>query len=215
MARICSGLFLLHLIMLKVGITGGIGAGKSVVCKIFEVLNIPVYNADEAAKMLMESDQDLIKQIKESFTDEAYTKGKLNRKFLSDLIFNDSSKREKLNSIVHPFVIQNGNEWMNQQKSPYAIKEAALIFESGSQESLDHIIGVFAPNSLRINRTMKRDLTTRENVIYRMQSQLDEKIKMKLCDDVIINDEQHLLIEQVLNIHERLCKKAMEKSKHE
>ena len=201
--------------MLKVGITGGIGAGKSVVCKIFEVLNIPVYNADEAAKMLMERDHDLVKQIKESFTDEAYSKGKLNRKFLSDLIFNDSSKREKLNSIVHPFVIQNGYEWMNQQKSPYAIKEAALIFESGSQESLDHIIGVFAPNSLRINRTMKRDLTTRENVIFRMQSQLDEKIKMKLCDDVIINDEQHLLIEQVLNIHERLCKKAMEKSKHE
>jgi dephospho-CoA kinase len=201
--------------MLKVGITGGIGAGKSVVCKIFEVLNIPVYNADEAAKMLMERDHDLVKQIKESFTDEAYSKGKLNRKFLSDLIFNDSSKREKLNSIVHPFVIQNGYEWMNQQKSPYAIKEAALIFESGSQESLDHIIGVFAPNSLRINRTMKRDLTTRENVMFRMQSQLDEKIKMKLCDDVIINDEQHLLIEQVLNIHERLCKKAMEKSKHE
>ncbi len=201
--------------MLKVGITGGIGAGKSVVCKIFEVLNIPVYNADEAAKMLMERDHDLVKQIKESFTDEAYSKGKLNRKFLSDLIFNDSSKREKLNSIVHPVVIQNGYEWMNQQKSPYAIKEAALIFESGSQESLDHIIGVFAPNSLRINRTMKRDLTTRENVMFRMQSQLDEKIKMKLCDDVIINDEQHLLIEQVLNIHERLCKKAMEKSKHE
>ena len=214
-ARTCSGLFLLHLVMLKVGVTGGIGAGKSIVCKIFEVLGVPVYYADEAAKELMQQNEKLIAELKIHFSDAVYDGVNLNRKYLSNLIFNNPEKRELLNTIVHPYVIQDGIEWMKKQQSPYAIKEAALIFESGSQESLDHIIGVFAPNSLKILRTIKRDHSTREEVLQKIESQIEDGIKMKLCDDVITNDDQHLLIPQVIAIHEKLCRMAVEKNRDE
>ena len=214
-ARTCSGLFLLHLVMLKVGVTGGIGAGKSIVCKIFEVLGVPVYYADEAAKELMQQNEKLIAELKIHFSDAVYDGINLNRKYLSNLIFNKPEKRELLNTIVHPYVIQDGIDWMKKQQSPYAIKEAALIFESGSQESLDHIIGVFAPNSLKILRTIKRDHSTREEVLQKIESQIEDGIKMKLCDDVITNDEQHLLVPQVIAIHEKLCRMAVEKNRDE
>ena len=214
-ARTCSGLFLLHLIMLKVGVTGGIGAGKTLVCKIFEVLGVPVYYADEAAKELMQQNEKLIAELKIHFSDAVYDGINLNRKYLSNLIFNNPEKRELLNTIVHPYVIQDGIDWMKKQQSPYAIKEAALIFESGSQESLDHIIGVFAPNSLKILRTIKRDHSTREEVLQKIESQIEDGIKMKLCDDVITNDDQHLLIPQVIAIHEELCRMAVEKNRDE
>ena len=214
-ARTCSGLFLLHLVMLKVGVTGGIGAGKSIVCKIFEVLGVPVYYADEAAKELMQQNEKLIAELKIHFSDAVYDGVNLNRKYLSNLIFNNPEKRELLNTIVHPYVIQDGIDWMKKQQSPYAIKEAALIFESGSQESLDHIIGVFAPNSLKILRTIKRDHSTREEVLQKIESQIEDGIKMKLCDDVITNEEQHLLVPQVIAIHEKLCRMAVEKNRDE
>ena len=214
-ARTCSGLFLLHLIMLKVGVTGGIGAGKTLVCKIFEVLGVPVYYADEAAKELMQQNEKLIAELKIHFSDAVYDGINLNRKYLSNLIFNKPEKRELLNTIVHPYVIQDGIDWMKKQQSPYAIKEAALIFESGSQNSLDHIIGVFAPNSLKILRTIKRDHSTREEVLQKIESQIEDGIKMKLCDDVITNDEQHLLVPQVIAIHEKLCRMAVEKNRDE
>jgi dephospho-CoA kinase len=214
-ARTCSGLFLLHLVMLKVGVTGGIGAGKTLVCKIFEVLGVPVYYADEAAKELMQQNEKLIAELKIHFSDTVYDGVNLNRKYLSNLIFNNPEKRELLNNIVHPYVIQDGIEWMKKQQSPYAIKEAALIFESGSQESLDYIIGVFAPNSLKILRTIKRDHSSREEVLQKIESQIEDEIKMKLCDDVITNDEQHLLIPQVIAIHEKLCRMAVEKNRDE
>lgn len=201
--------------MLKVGVTGGIGAGKSMVCKIFEILGTPVYYADEAAKKLMQQNEKLIAELKIHFSDAIYEGDTLNRKYLSGLVFNNPSKRELLNKIVHPYVIQDGIDWMKNQQSRYAIKEAALIFESGSQASLDHIIGVFAPNALKIHRTIKRDQSTREEIIQKIASQIDDGIKMKLCDDVIINDEQHMLVHQVLAIHEKLCRLAVEKNKDE
>jgi dephospho-CoA kinase len=201
--------------MLKVGVTGGIGAGKTLVCKIFEVLGVPVYYADEAAKELMQQNEKLIAELKIHFSDTVYDGVNLNRKYLSNLIFNNPEKRELLNNIVHPYVIQDGIEWMKKQQSPYAIKEAALIFESGSQESLDYIIGVFAPNSLKILRTIKRDHSSREEVLQKIESQIEDEIKMKLCDDVITNDEQHLLIPQVIAIHEKLCRMAVEKNRDE
>ena len=205
-----SGLFYLHLVMLKVGLTGGIGAGKSTVAHIFEVLGIPVYHADQEAKKLMQTHPTLIEKIKIAFSEKAYVEGILDRKFLSSLAFNDKEKLELLNSIVHPFTIQDGKEWMEKQSSPYVIKEAALIFESGSQGEFDSIIGVFAPPAMRIHRTIQRDHVEREKVLNRMEKQLDENIKMKLCDHVLINNDQTLLIPQVIALHDKLLQLSTE-----
>jgi dephospho-CoA kinase len=198
--------------MLKVGLTGGIGAGKSIVAKVFEVLGIPVYQADDAAKKLMETNKELMDLIKINFSENAYVEGKLNRKFLADIVFNDKEKLKVLNSLVHPFTIQDGIDWMNKQDAPYAIKEAALIFESGSQHAFDVIIGVFAPQAMRVNRTLKRDQTTRELVLERMENQLDDSLKMKLCNEILINDEQKLLLPQIVSLHLKLIQMSFLKS---
>ena len=194
--------------MLKIGITGGIGSGKSTVAKLFEVLGIPVYYADDAAKQLMNENEVLKQQVQKEFGNEAYTNGKLNRKYIADIVFTNPEKLELLNSIVHPATLKDAEEWMNKQTTPYTIKEAALIFESGAQEQLDYVIGVYAPTPLRIQRTMQRDNISREEVIARMNKQIDETIKMRLCDFVITNDEQELLIPQVLTLHQNLIKQA-------
>lgn len=190
--------------MLRVGLTGGIGSGKSTVAKIFEVLGIPVYYADTAAKRLMNEDEELKKNIITHFGKESYKGDQLNRQYIASLVFNNKEKLELLNALTHPVTIRDANEWMQQQISPYTIKEAALVFESGSAEYLDHVIGVYTPAPLRIHRIMQRDNTTREEVLQRMSRQIDEDIKMKLCDTVLINDEQQLLIHQVLQTHEKL-----------
>ena len=192
--------------MLKIGITGGIGSGKSIVAKVFEHLDIPVYNADTAAKSLMEKDPALRASITELFGPEAYLNGTLNRSFISSLVFKDSRLLAALNALVHPATIQYGNEWMNRQSAPYVIKEAALIFESGTQAELDYVIGVYAPQALRIHRVMQRDTVTREQVMQRMANQLDESLKMKLCDFVVMNDDQQLVLPQVLALHEKFLK---------
>ncbi len=196
--------------MLRVGITGGIGSGKSTVARIFEVLGIPVYYADAAAKRLMNEDEEIKKAIIAQFGPESYKDGKLNRAYISPIVFNDSTQLEKLNAITHPATIRDANEWMQKQNTAYTIKEAALIFESGSVEFLDHVIGVYTPLPLRVQRIMQRDGITREQVAQRMDRQLDENIKMKLCDSVLVNDEQQLLIPQVLALHSRLMSLAGE-----
>ena len=150
--------------ILKVGITGGIGTGKTTVAKVFEVLGIPVYYADDAAKRIMNEDQLLKAQLLQLFGTETYIDGKLNRKYLSRLVFNDEEKLAQLNAIVHPATLADAGKWMQQQTTPYAIKEAALIFESGAQAQLDKVIGVFAPAPVRIQRVMKRDGVSREEV---------------------------------------------------
>ena len=190
--------------MLKVGITGGIGSGKSTVAHIFETLGIPVYYADAAAKKLMNEDEKLKQQVQQLFGEAAYTSGQLNRAFVAAQVFNNPEKLALLNSIVHPATIADAEKWMQQQSAPYAIKEAALIFESGAQENLDKVIGVFAPKTIRIKRVMDRDGITREEVLARMNKQINETIKMRLCNYVITNDEQQLLIPQVLAVHEKL-----------
>jgi len=196
--------FNLSSLMLRVGLTGGIGSGKSTVAKIFEVLGIPVYYADKAAKYLMNTDEELKKAIIKHFGEESYTNDQLNRPYIASLVFNDKEKLDLLNSFTHPATIRDANKWMLQQTSPYNIKEAALIFESGSAEHLDYVIGVYAPLPLRIKRLMDRDQITREEVQQRMSRQIDEDIKMRLCNTVIINDEQQLVTTQVLQLHERL-----------
>ncbi len=190
--------------MLKVGITGGIGSGKSTVSKIFEVLGIPVYYADDAARRIMNEDEVLKTAIIKEFGEETYTNGALNRSYLAAKVFNDQHQLEKLNALVHPATLRDADDWMKKQNSPYTLKEAALIFESGAQQQLDFVIGVYAPATLRIHRAMKRDAISKEEVTARMDKQMDETIKMKLCDFIITNDEQQAVLPQVLQLHEKL-----------
>ena len=190
--------------MLRVGLTGGIGSGKSTVAKIFEVLSVPVYYADDVAKKIMNSDEELKKAIKEHFGEESYINDQLNRPYIASLVFNNKEKLELLNSLTHPATIRDASKWMQQQTSSYTIKEAALIFESGSAEHLDYVIGVYAPLPLRIKRLMHRDHITKEEIQQRMSRQIDEEIKVRLCDAIIINDEQQMVTTQVLQLHEQL-----------
>ncbi|WP_462221122.1 dephospho-CoA kinase [Ferruginibacter sp.] len=190
--------------MLKIGLTGGIGGGKSTVAKVFEVLGMPVYYADDAAKKLMNEEGPLKQQIQKIFGATAYRNGQLDRKYVADIVFKKPDKLQLLNALVHPATINDAQKWMQRQRTSYAIKEAALIFESGAQQKLDYVIGVFAPTPLRIQRTMQRDGITEEEVIARINKQLDENSKMQLCDFVIINDEKQLLIPQVVEVHKKI-----------
>lgn len=192
--------------MIRVGITGGMGTGKSTVAAVFAAMGIPVFDADSTARRIMNSDPVLQQQIIASFGVEAYAGGQLNRSWMAERVFQNEAELAVLNQLVHPAVIAAGEKWMQQQKTPYAIKEAAIIFESGSQRWLDFIIGVTAPLSLRIQRVMHRSQLTRDEILKRMDQQMDDAIKMKLCDAVIINDEQHALIPQVLSIHNSILK---------
>ena len=196
--------------VLRIGITGGIGSGKSTVAHIFNVLGIPVYDADAAAKKLMSEDEMLKKSIINAFGTGSYIEGELNRKYLSEAVFNDENKIKLLNSLVHPATIKDANEWMKKQNAPYLIKEAALIFESGSDKFLDKIIGVKSPLSLRTERTMKRNHLTAEEVESRMKFQMNEAKKMELCDFIIENNEKEMLIPQVLHLHEKLLRQSIQ-----
>ena len=188
--------------MLKIGLTGGIGSGKSTVAKIFETLGIPVYYADTEAKRLMNSSETLKKVIRQNFGEATYENDQLNRKYLGGIVFNNPEKLELLNALIHPVTINDAEQWMQQQSAPYSIKEAALLFESGAAENLDLIVGVYAPQALRIKRVMKRDGLTADEIMKRINRQVNEEMKMKLCDFVITNNEQELLIPQVLKLHQ-------------
>lgn len=201
--------------MLKIGITGGIGSGKSTVARVFETLGIPVYSADDAAKRLMQDDPELKKQIIELLGESAYENGKLNRAWISAQTFGNPETVQKLNAIVHPVTIRDAAEWMARQKTHYTLKEAALIFESGAEKSLDYVIGVSAPEDLRIRRVMERDGTSREAILKRMQNQLNEDEKMKRCDFVIYNDEIQMIIPQVLALHQQLLQLSQRPAQHE
>jgi dephospho-CoA kinase len=190
--------------MLKVGLTGGIGSGKSTVAAIFEVLGVPVYYADQAAKRLMHENAELKNKIIDQFGTEAYRDGVLNRDYLAAKVFSDPQQLALLNSFVHPLTIADAAAWMNRQRSPYTIKEAALIFESGANTSLDYVIGVSSPETLRIKRVMERDKISAEQVMARLHKQMNEADKMKKCDFLLFNDEQQLLVPQVIQLHEKL-----------
>lgn len=198
---------------LNIGLTGGIGSGKSTVAKVFSLLAIPVYDADAASKRLYHTDPELKAALKKQFGESIYTNDLLNRTQLAAIVFNDREKLALLNSLVHPPTIRDAETWMRQQTAPYVIKEAALLFESGSVAGLDCVIGVRAPVHLRIKRAMDRDGSTREQVLNRMSRQIDEDIKMRLCDFVINNSEQELVIPQVLALHKKLLALAVAKNK--
>lgn len=196
--------------MQKIGITGSIGSGKSIVCKIFEQLGVPIYNADERAKLLMISNAEIINKVKFLFGHESYSEtGELNRKHLSDIAFNNKDLLTQLNQIVHPIVFKDFDNWLlkkEQLNINYIIKEAALMFETDSYKKLDKFIVVTAPMELRISRTMQRDSILKEQVLSRMNNQLSQEEKLAKADYEIINDEQTSLIEQVFSLHQLLNK---------
>src|SRR4051812_11711551 len=198
--------------MLRIGLTGGIGSGKTTIAKIFELLKVPVYYADDASKRLYHTDAGLMKDIKKHFGEDVYTNDQLNRSKLAAIVFADPDKLELLNQLVHPPTIRDAEEWMLKQTAPYVIKEAALLFESGSAKGLDYIIGVQAPSHYRIKRVIERDGVRREDVISRANRQIDEEIKMRLCDFVIINNDQELVIPQVLELHSKFLEASLNPS---
>ncbi|WP_018628105.1 dephospho-CoA kinase [Niabella aurantiaca] len=190
--------------MLKVGITGGIGSGKTLVASIFHTLGIPVYDADSAARQLMNSSPEIREQVTRLFGADTYKNGQLDRQLLGTRVFGDPQKLKQLNEVVHPVTIRNSQEWFTRQTTPYAIKEAAIFFESGSDQYVDYMIGVTASEALRIRRTMERSHLTETQVRERMRQQMDEAEKMRRCHFVIDNNETISLIAQVMNIHKKL-----------
>ena len=197
-------------VSLKVGITGGIGSGKSVVAKIFSILGIPIYYADDRAKWLMIQDQELSEQIKKEFGVESYLPdGSINRSFLAKTVFADPEKVKKINSVVHPAVGNDFLKWAELQTTPYVLKEAALIFETGGKKSLDYVINVSSPLKIRVARTLMRDPhRSEEQVNQIINQQMPDEEKNELADFVIKNTDNKLLIPQVLSIHEKLMTTA-------
>ncbi|PWS26636.1 dephospho-CoA kinase [Pedobacter yonginense] len=190
--------------MYKVGITGGIGSGKTTVCKVFEVLGIPVFYADTVAKEIMVEDVLLIAGIKDTFGSESYFEdGKLNNKHLAGIVFKDEAALAKLNALVHPAVFRAYDVWESQIPSnvPYTLKEAALLFESQSYKMCDTSILVTAPLQTKLDRVMLRDGVSAEQVKARMDKQLSDEEKMKMANHFIVNDEEHSIIEQVMMLH--------------
>lgn len=191
---------------LKVGLTGGIGSGKTTVSQIFKTMGIPVYDADQHAKRILAEEYEVKKKVIALLGSSAYSKeGKLNREYIAANVFGNKGKLRLLNAIVHPAVAKDSLNWHRQQKDvPYTIKEAALIYEAGSVVYLDKVITVAAPYELRINRTMSRDDISREEVLARMKHQLPQEEKVERADFVILNDRNQMLIPQIVNIHRQL-----------
>lgn len=191
---------------MKIGITGGIGSGKTFICQLFKALAVPVYNADDEAKKLMNTDLRIRESLIATFGEATYKDGVLDRAFLAQQIFSDKEKLELVNGIVHPIVIQAAKDWAEQQKARYSLKEAALLFESGSYKDLDYTILVTAPLSVRVQRVMERDGVTEEQVMERISKQLTDEEKIKMADFIIINDGITPLLPQVWSLHQKFLK---------
>ena len=185
---------------IKVGVTGAIGAGKTFVSSIFEKLGFPVFNSDIEAKKCMQSDVYLIEQIKVVFGDKVYANNILQKNILSEIIFNDNDKLKSLNHLIHPVVSKNFINWCGNQNSDIIIKEAAILFESGSNNILDKIICVSAKEDIRIKRVMSRDKCDKNHVLSIMSKQMTQKEKEKLSDFIIINDDKKLLMPQIIDV---------------
>lgn len=192
--------------MLKVGITGGMGSGKTTVARMFEVLGVPVYYADDAGKRLMQTDPVLKAGIIKLLGHQAYfADGRLNRSFIAGQVFGNAKKLAALNALVHPAVQHDSALWMEKNAgSPYVLKEAAILFESGSYRQLHLVIGVDAPFELRVRRIMQRDNISRQQITERLSKQMDADEKMKLCRFVVKNDDATAIIPQVLRLHQNL-----------
>ncbi len=186
---------------LKLGVTGGIGSGKTTVCRVFAVLGIPVYSADEEARKIQESDGELMDEINRLAGKNLYTTGKLDRPELARLIFNNRDLLEKVNSLVHPIVSGNFKKWITEQDSPYTIMEAAILFESGAYRIMDKILTVVTPVEERIDRLVKGNRLTREQVMERIKNQIDDESRIKRSDYIIFNSENDMIIPAILGVH--------------
>ena len=191
--------------MLKVGLTGGIGSGKTTVCNVFRHLGIPVYHADIHARILSEVDGDIKKALSGLVGDDIYTESGLNRKKLSQMIFVNRSLLQKVNEIIHPKVLEHFSKWINEHlETNYIIHEAAILFESGMNPLFDKIITVSAPEDTRISRIMKRDGVTENDVKNIIKNQWPESRKRNISDYIIINDQKQMILPQILKIHNEL-----------
>jgi dephospho-CoA kinase len=193
---------------LKLGVTGGIGSGKTTVCRIFNVLGIPVFGADSEARSIMDSDETVIRKVNALTNKDMYTEGSLDRVELASLIFNDRDMLEKINKIIHPVVFARFMEWEKTQEAVYVILEAAILFESGSSKFLDRVVTVVAPEEERIERVVKRNSLSREQIRERINNQSDDQTKISLSDYVTSNSENDMIIPAVLRIHEEMIKLA-------
>jgi dephospho-CoA kinase len=194
--------------MFKLGVTGGIGSGKTLVCKIFEKLGVAVYDADSAARALMNSHAELKEGIVRIFGEAAYGDEGLNRAYLADIVFRDRKKLNALNQMVHPVVRKDFLGWAaNQGTSPYVVEEAAILFESGAYAMMDESVLVYAPEELRIRRVMERDGISREQVQMRMGQQMSEEEKIKMADHVLTNDGTSMLLPQVIELHTKILER--------
>lgn len=184
-----------------IGLTGGIGSGKSTVLELFKILGVKTYSADESAKKLVNTDPYLINLIKSSFGENIYDKGQLNSKKLSDIVFENKEKLKLLNSIIHPVVAKDFKLFLNSNNEDYIVKEAAIIFETKSENNYDKIILIQSPLEIRIERVINRDNISREEVMKRINNQLDENLIIDKCDYVISNENKEDLEDKVLSIH--------------
>lgn len=203
--------------MIKIGITGGIGSGKTTVCKVFQVIGIPVFNADEEARRLMQENKTLVEKIKTLFGKDAYEEERLNRAKIASMVFKNPELLQELNALVHPAVGKEFARWAaSQENQPYIIKEAAILYESNAHRGLDFVIAVSAPEKLRIERIMQRDGVSEEQVRQRMKNQWPERKKVQLADFVIVNDDKKMILPQVMRLHDIFMELAIDNSsKHE
>ncbi len=190
--------------VLKLGVTGGIGSGKTTVCRIFSILGIPVFSADDEARRIMNTDPDLIGKLNSMTGRDLYASGRLDRPELAKLIFNNRDLLEKVNSVVHPRVFENFGKWVNSQTSPYAIMEAAILFESGADKIVDKILTVVTPVCERIRRLVAGNKFTSEQVMERINNQINDEARVKRSDFIVYNSENDMIIPAILAIHKRL-----------
>lgn len=191
--------------MKTIGITGGIGSGKTLVCQVFSSLGVPVFNSDSVAKDLMNNFDDLINKIISLFGEKAYKSNKLNRAYISQIVFNDKEKLNALNTLVHPRVRESFNIWSQRHDNkPYVLNEAALLIESGAHKVLDAIIYINAPEKIRISRVMIRDNCNETDVRNRIRNQWSDDQKIKHCKWIINNDNSEMLLPQILDVHKEM-----------
>lgn len=188
--------------MIKIGITGGIGSGKSTICRVFSVLGVAVYDSDSRARKLMHSNPEVVAAIRELFGDNAYIHGSLNRSYIAELVFHQPDMREKLNHIVHPAVAMDFDTWAERQKGHYVIEEAAILFESGAYRNMDAVVTVSTPEEQRIRRTCLRDNTDEQSVRQRIAAQMSEEERVTRSDYVIVSDDRTPVMPQILKLHE-------------